>query len=237
MDNPYGTLYLIPSLLGEIEPLEVLPLSIKKVIDKTDHFIVENEKTARHFIKRVLPGKSQPSLTLFTLNKYTEETEYAEFLNPCLAGHDMGIISEAGVPGVADPGAEIVALAHNHGIAVYPLVGPNSILLALMASGMNGQNFCFNGYLPIEKGERKRKIKQLEKQSAKGGAQIFMETPYRNMKMLEDITTVCDPTTRLCIAADITLPTQFIQTKKISEWAAHLPDINKRPCIFIIQNE
>ena len=184
-----GKLYLIPSLMGEVEPLEVLPLAVKKVIDMTQHYIVENEKSARAFIKKVLPSKSQDRLRINVLNKYTQVEEVPEFLNPCLDGHHVGVISEAGAPGVADPGGEVVMLAHQKGIRVVPLVGPSSILMAMMASGMNGQNFAFNGYLPIDKSQRSKKLKSLEKLSQKSEqSQIFMETPYRNMKMFEDLT-------------------------------------------------
>ena len=230
-----GKLYLIPSLLGETEPLEVLPMKVKKVIDFTNHFIVENEKSARAFIKKVLPSKSQPELQLSVLNKYTEDTEHSKMLDPCLEGNPVGIISEAGVPCLADPGSDIVNIAHEKGIEVVPLSGPSSILMALIASGLNGQQFSFNGYLPIEMGLRKRKLASLEKLSAKGHTQIFMETPYRNMKILDDILAVCNHNTKLCIAADISLPTEFIKTKTIREWRFKIPDLHKRPTIFVMQ--
>lgn len=154
-----GKLFLIPTTLGDNEPLEVLPISIKQAIEKIDHYIVENEKSARHFIKKISPRKSQPNLKISVLNKYTEPEELPPMLLPCFDGHHIGILSEAGCPGIADPGADIVKLAHEKNIAVTPLVGPSSITLALMASGMNGQKFCFNGYLPIDKAERKQAIK------------------------------------------------------------------------------
>lgn len=235
MDNDFGKLYLIPSLLGDTEPLEVLPMKVKKVIDSVDHYIVENEKSARAFIKKVHPSKSQPELQLQVLNKYTDESEYPEMLLPCLQGDDMGIISEAGAPCLADPGADIVSIAHEKGIDVIPISGPSSILLALIASGLNGQQFTFNGYLPIDMGPRKRRIGALEKASAKGVAQIFMETPYRNMKLLEDVLAVCHYNTKLCIAADISLGSEFIKTKTIREWRVKLPDLHKRPAIFVLQ--
>ncbi|MCH8553822.1 MAG: SAM-dependent methyltransferase [Schleiferiaceae bacterium] len=231
-----GTLYLLPTLLGDVEPLEVLPLAVKKVLDSTDFFIVENEKTARHFIKRVLPSKSQPDLKLFVLNKFTDPKELTRFIEPLEKGHSMGLLSEAGAPGVADPGADIVSLAHHRSIRVVPVVGPSSILLALMASGLNGQNFAFSGYLPIEKDARKRKIKSLESLSkSKSQTQIFMETPYRNMKLVKDLFDTLAPSTMLCIATDITMPTEFIQTHSIAHWRNHVPDIHKRPTMFIIQ--
>lgn len=229
-----GTLYLIPSLLGDNEPLEVLPMRIRKVIDMTDHFIVENEKSARAFIKRVHPQKPQPSLQLFVLNKYTDVTEYARFLEPCRQGLPVGIISEAGAPCIADPGADIVSIAHRENIPVEPLVGPSSILLALMASGMNGQKFAFNGYLPVDTYGRKKAIRHLEMAARKGTTQIFMETPYRNNKMMEDLVAAADDRSMLCVAVDITLPTQYIKTKMISQWRKALPDLHKRPCIFIL---
>lgn len=230
----YGTLYLIPTLLGDVEPLEVLPMKIKKVIDHTAHYIVENEKSARAFIKKVHPGRSQPQLKMDILNKYTEPTEYEKMLEPCLLGHDVGILSEAGVPCLADPGSEIVAIAHRKNITVVPLSGPSSILMGLIASGMNGQEFTFNGYLPIETAKRKKKLIALEKQSTRGMTQIFMETPYRNMKLLEDVLAACDRKTRLCIAVDISLQTESIKTKTIAEWRQSPIDIHKRPAIFIL---
>jgi len=230
-----GKLYLIPSLLGDVEPLEVLPMKVKKVIDHTQHFIVENEKSARAFIKKVLPSKPQPSLVLSVLNKYTEAIEYESLIEPCLLGHDVGIISEAGVPCLADPGSEVVSIAHKKGITVIPLSGPSSILMGLIASGMNGQNFTFNGYLPIETGKRKKKLIALEKLSQRGTTQIFMETPYRNMKLLEDVLAACDRNTRLCIASDISLPTEFIQTKTVAMWKQNPPDLHKKPTIFLIE--
>lgn len=233
MDNN-GKLYLIPALLGDTEPLEVLPMKVKKVIDFTQHFIVENEKSARAFIKKVHPSKSQPELNIKVLNKYTEETEYASMLSPMFDGHSVGIISEAGVPCLADPGSEIVNLAHQKGLQVIPISGPSSILMALIGSGFNGQLFSFNGYLPIDTGQRKRKITALEKIAVKGHTQIFMETPYRNMKLLEDVLSVCNPRTKLCIARDISLPEELIQTKTIRDWKQKTPDLHKRPTIFIL---
>jgi 16S rRNA (cytidine1402-2'-O)-methyltransferase len=229
-----GVLYLIPTLLGDSEPLEVLPMRVKKCIDVVDHYIVENEKSARAFIKRVLPSKKQPDLVLFTLNKFTEPAEFSRFLEPCRQGFPVGILSEAGTPCIADPGAVIVEIAHRESIKVVPLVGPSSILLALMASGMNGQKFTFNGYLPVETSARKKEIRKLEAIARKGITQIFMETPYRNQRMIEDLLVAAEDNMRLCIAADISLPTEFIQTKTIKQWRGKVPDLNKRPCIFIL---
>ena len=231
-----GKLYLIPTTLGEREPLEVMPLSVKKVVEQVDYYIVENEKSARRFIKKITPKKSQPDLQLMLLDKYADEQETLRYLDVCDNGNNVGLLSEAGVPAIADPGASIVALAHRKGIQVVPLVGPSSILLAMMSSGLNGQNFAFNGYLPIEKVDRKKSIKQLERLSAeKNQAQIFIETPYRNDKMMTDLLGTLTPTTRLCVAADITLPTEFIQTRFAKDWKNGRPDLHKRPAIFIIQ--
>ena len=183
-----GKLYLIPTTLGETEPLEVMPLSVKKVIEQIDYYIVENEKSARKFIKKISPKKQQPTLTIKLLDKYAIEEETQRYLDVCEQGINVGLLSEAGVPAIADPGASIVKLAHQKNIQVIPLVGPSSILMAMMASGMNGQNFAFNGYLPIDKADRKRAIKDLERISGdKGQSQIFIETPYRNEKMFADL--------------------------------------------------
>lgn len=234
-DAPKGKLYLIPTTLGDTSALEVLPISVKKVVELIDHYIVENEKAARRSIKAISASKSQPSLNLSLLNKFTEDSEIPTYLQPCLDGINVGLLSDAGVPGVADPGAEVVKIAHQKGIQVVPLVGPSSILMAMMASGMNGQNFAFNGYLPIEQKQRKMELKRLEKLSyEQGQSQLFIETPYRNDNMLQDIVTTVHPETKVCVACDITLPTEFIITKSASNWKASMPDLHKRPAIFII---
>jgi len=238
MNKAKGKLYLIPTRLGDNAPLEVLPISIKRVIENIDYYIVENEKTARRFIKKISSSKSQPSLKINILNKFTEANELPSYLNACLEGKNVGLLSEAGCPGIADPGAEIVKIAHQKGIRVIPLVGPSSILLALMSSGMNGQNFAFNGYLPIEKSERKASLKQLERLSFdKKQTQIFIETPYRNNKMLEDICKSLNINTRICVACDITLPSEYIKTQTVEEWKHTTVDLHKRPCIFIIKKD
>ena len=230
-----GKLYLIPTTLGDTEPLEVMPLSVKKVVEHLDLFIVENEKSARRFIKKITPTKSQSSLQLMLLDKYSDDFEIQNYLDACEKGVSVGLLSEAGVPAVADPGASIVKLAHQKGIQVVPLVGPSSILMAMMGSGMNGQNFAFNGYLPIDKSDRKRAIKELEKISRdKNQSQIFIETPYRNEKMLDDLRAVLSPETRVCIACDITLPSEYIKTFTIKEWKNIKTDLHKRPTIFIL---
>lgn len=230
-----GKLYLIPTTLGETEPLEVMPLSVKKVVEQIDYYIVENEKSARKFIKKISPKKQQSSLHIMLLDKYAEEIETHKYLDVCQQGINIGLLSEAGVPAVADPGATIVKLAHQKNIQVVPLVGPSSILMAMMSSGMNGQNFAFNGYLPIDKGDRKRALKDLEKLSKdKNQAQIFIETPYRNEKMFTDLKGALTPTTNLCIAADITLPSEYIKTLMVKDWKTQHPDLHKKPAIFII---
>jgi 16S rRNA (cytidine1402-2'-O)-methyltransferase len=230
-----GKLYLIPTTLGDTEPLEVMPLSVKKVVEEIDYYIVENEKSARAFIKKISPKKAQPSLQIMSLDKYAEEIETRRYLDVCKQGISVGLLSEAGVPAVADPGASIVKLAHENNIQVVPLVGPSSILMALMSSGMNGQNFAFNGYLPIDKGDRKKALKDLEKLSKeKNQSQIFIETPYRNEKMFADLKAVLSPSTKLCIAADITLSSEFIKTLSMEDWKHQTPDLHKKPAIFII---
>jgi len=234
--NFKGKLYLIPTTLGEVAPEEVLPQTVKRAIDFITDYIVENEKTARKFIKQIHPEKAQPSLRISLLNKHTEEKEYAAMLQPCLEGKNVGLMSEAGCPGVADPGAVIVKLAHEKGIQVVPLVGPSSILLAMMGSGMNGQSFAFNGYLPIDKSEKKAALKNLERLSfEKNQAQLFIETPYRNNKLLEDMLQALQNSTLLCIATDITLPTEYIKTLTVNDWKKTKVDLHNRPTIFIIQ--
>ena len=233
--NILGKLYLIPTTLGEMNADDVLPQTIKRAIDFIDYYIVENEKTARKSIKIVHAEKKQSELKLFLLNKHTNTKEHLDFIKPLLEGFNVGLMSEAGCPGVADPGAVIVKIAHEKGIQVIPLVGPSSILLALMASGMNGQSFTFNGYLPIDKSEKKQAIKGLEKLSFdKNQSQLFIETPYRNNKLLEDILLTLQPNTLLCIACDITLPTEYIKTMLVNLWKKQKVDLHNRPCIFII---
>lgn len=230
-----GKLYLIPTTLGEMNPHDVLPQTVKRAIDFIDDYIVENEKTARKFIKSIHPEKVQSSLRLSSLNKRTEISEYNAMIAPCLSGLNVGLMSEAGCPGVADPGAVIVKIAHEKGIQVIPLVGPSSILLAMMGSGMNGQSFAFNGYLPIDKGEKKAALKNYENlSSTKNQSQIFIETPYRNNKLLEDLLQALQPNTHLCIATDITLPTEYIKTLRVEEWKKTKVDLHNRPTIFII---
>jgi len=238
MQNSLGNLYLIPCTLGETPPLEVLPLLVKKAIEHIDYYIVEHEKTARRFIKEIVPRKSQPDLHFEVINKFTDDSDIPNMLLPCFKGKDIGVISDAGCPGIADPGAAVIRQAHEKGVKVVPLVGPSSILLAMMASGLNGQNFAFNGYLPIDKKERKRKLKSLEHLSIdKKQSQLFIETPYRNNQMLESIRKNLQTNTKLCIACDITLPSEYIKTQTVLEWKHSPIDLNKRPTLFIIQGE
>ncbi len=231
-----GNLFLIPCTLGDTTPLEVLPLLVKKAIEDIDIFIVENEKNARRFIKSICPNKKQPSLNFSIINKYTDNSEIPEMLTPCMLGQNVGVISDAGCPGIADPGAAVVEQAHLKGIKVIPLVGPSSILLAMMASGFNGQNFSFNGYLPIDKGERKIEIKRLERLSLEQNqSQLFIETPYRNNQMLDSLITALHPQTHICVACDITLSTEYIKTHTANDWKKIKVDLHKRPTLFIIQ--
>lgn len=234
----FGTLYLIPVMLGETAANEVLPASVLRAVSLIDDYVVENSKVARKFIKAIDPEKKQSTLNLFELNKHTDEKEILSFMQPLLEGKNMGLMSDAGCPGVADPGAVIVALAHQKGIKVIPLVGPSSILLSLMGSGMNGQSFTFNGYLPIDKSEKKSMLRNLEKWSfERNQSQLFIETPYRNNQLMEEMTQILHPNTLLCVACDLTLPTEIMLTKPISFWKKHKIDLHKRPCIFIVHKK
>ena len=231
-----GNLYLIPATLGGENVQDVIPELVIRIINQTRFYIVENVRTARRFLSKAGIETSIDSLTFFELNKHTKPEEYKEYLKPALEGNHIGIISEAGVPAVADPGAVMVQLAHSKNIRVVPLTGPSSIILALMASGMNGQSFAFNGYLPIKKPERIKAIRFFEKRSQQENqAQLFIETPYRNMALLEDMLVACDDNTRLCIAADLTLESEYIHTLSVKEWKKRKPALHKRPAIFIIQ--
>lgn len=228
-------LFLIPTTLGDTSIERVLPPDLMQIISSIPVFIVENLRTARRFLKKVNPAIVIDDLTFFELNQHTDKNEISRFLEPNRHGFDIGIISEAGCPGIADPGAEVVKIAHIRNIQVVPLVGPSSILLALMASGMSGQNFAFNGYLPIRNPEKSLQIKLLEKRMiTECQTQIFIETPYRNVQLLDELLKNCDPATMLCIAVDITLDTEFILSKPVSYWKTNIPDIQKRPAIFMI---
>lgn len=229
-----GNIYLIPNTLGGKNFSETIPIDVQSKLMSITYLIVENERTARAYIKSMLPDKNQQELRIDILDKHTDPLDLPKFLDAAEEGHDIGIISEAGVPCVADPGAEIVSIAHRRGLNVFPLVGPSSILLALMGSGFNGQQFTFRGYLPFDKQIRKRVFQAMVKDCRDGITQIFMETPYRNNKLLEELLTILHPETKLCIAVDITLDSQEIKTKTISQWKQERFDLSKRPAIFLI---
>lgn len=233
--TPCGTLYLIPTPLGET-PLDlVLPEETRRITARLDHFVVEHAKTARAFLKQIGTATPLQQLALAELNEHTPESELRHLLAPLLAGHDVGLLSEAGCPAIADPGANLVRLAHRSGIPVKPLVGPSSILLALMASGLVGQRFAFHGYLPAKPDERALKLKELEKRAAReDAAQAFIETPYRNPAMLETILSACQPDTQVTVACDLTLTTEYVLTQTVETWRKSLPELNKRPCVFLL---
>ena len=231
-----GVLYLIPTPLGENPPLEVLPLTVKKIIEDQNHFIIENEKAARRFIKKIAPNKNQDQLILYPLNKFITQEETETYLDQCKAGISMALFSDAGCPGIADPGSVIVAKAHRLGIQVKPIVGPSSLILAMMSSGMNGQNFAFNGYLPIEQKKRRQAIIKFEKKAIKDNqAQLFIETPYRSDSLLNELLKVLLSNTLLCVGCDLSLKNEYIKTLTISQWKNEKANLNKRPCIFIIE--
>ena len=215
--------------------MKVIPEKVIDLTRKLRFFIVEDLRSARRFLRQIDKGFPIDDSEFFELNKHTPESDISRFLEPVLKGYDIGIMSEAGLPGIADPGARIIDLAHRKNIKVTPMSGPSSIILALISSGLNGQNFTFNGYLPIKPAERAAKLKDLEKKASEGYAQIFMETPYRIQKMIETIVSTCHNDTKLCIAADITLSTEYIRTQKISEWKKALPVLNNRLVVFVIQ--
>ena len=231
-----GVIYLISTPIGNNSPLEVIPLFVIQKLEDLTHFIVENEKKARRFIKRTLPDKNQNELIIYELNKFSQQKEIDNFLIPCFNGISLGLLSDSGSPCIADPGAILVSKAHKNNIIVKPLVGPSSILLAMMSSGMNGQNFTFNGYLPINKKDRITALIKFQKKAYSNNyPQLFIETPYRNKILLDEMIDVLDKSTRLCIACDLTLDTEFIKTKSIFEWEKRKPNIYKRLCIFIIE--
>lgn len=230
-----ASLFLIPVTLGDTDHRRVLPEYNREIILQIKHFIVENIRTARRFLKKTEPSIVIDDLTFYELNKHTSPEDVAGYLVPLTKGEHVGVISEAGCPAVADPGADVVAIAQRKNYPVVPLVGPSSILMSVMASGFNGQSFAFHGYLPIEPGERAKKIKALEQRVyAEHQTQLFIETPYRNNKMVEDILHNCRPQTRLCIAANITCEGEYIRTKTIKEWQGKVPDLTKIPCIFLL---
>lgn len=228
-------LYLIPVLLGETSIEKVIPSYNTGIISELKFFIVENIRTARRFLKKCNPEIDIDELIFLELNKHTDKKDISGFLDPMKRGVSIGVMSEAGCPGVADPGADVVAIAQQKGYKVVPLVGPSSILMAVMASGFNGQSFAFHGYLPIDSNERINKLKQLETICYKEDqTQLFIETPYRNMKLAEDILEHCKPQTQLCIATNISCEDEQIITKSVKAWKGNLPDLNKKPTIFLI---
>ena len=236
-----GTLFLIPNTLGETEALaNVLPEQVQRITSQLDYFVAENAKTARAFLKLV--GARHPlckpmqEIKIAELNVNTPAAALSDLLAPLLAGQDGGLVSEAGVPAVADPGADLVRLAHQHKIPVRPLVGPSSLLLAVMASGLNGQSFAFNGYLPTDAGQRDKRIKELEQRSRKEKqTQLFIETPYRNAAMLEALVASCAPGTLICVATDLSLPSETIRTMTAAQWkSAAAPDFHKKPTVFLL---
>lgn len=231
-----GKLYLIPNTLGSAETGTIIPSEVAQMAVKLRHFIVEDLRTARRYLRLLDRQMDIDGSQFFMLNKRTTPAQWSEYLKPLKAGHDVGIISEAGCPGVADPGAEVVKLAHEAGIQVVPMVGPSSILLAMMASGMNGQSFAFVGYIPIKKEDRLSMIKQLESRSrAEHQSQLFIETPFRNNHLAQDIINTCAPKTRLCIACNLTLPDEYVVTKTVAQWKGKLPELHKKPTLFILQ--
>ncbi len=232
---PLGTLYLIPVPLAENAAAKSFTPYLVDTINSIKEYIVENEKTARRFLKEAGLKTPQSELIIHDYGKHNRADGTAEFFKGLQAGNDVGLMSEAGCPGIADPGAELVDKAHRMGIKVVPLVGPSSILLALMASGFNGQSFTFHGYLPIDKVDRSKRIKELENLAVKNNqTQLFIETPFRNNTMLEEILKTANPRTKLCIACDLTAETEFVQTKTIAEWQKKVPELHKRPTIFLL---
>ncbi len=229
-----ASLYLIPVPLADVPLEQCLPSGNKDIILSLKYFIVENIRSARRFLKLVDKSIDIDSLHFVELNKHTTAEEMTTYLNPMKEGHSIGIISEAGCPAIADPGSDVVAIAQRKGYQVCPLVGPSSILLALMSSGFNGQSFTFNGYLPIKDDERAKTLKNLEQKSLRGETQIFIETPYRNDKMLAELYRHCKGSSKLCIASNITAPNAMIQTKTLQEWAKQKINLGKVPTIFLL---
>jgi len=233
-----GTLYLIPTPLGDGELAWIIPDAVRQRAAKLEHYIVEHPKTARRFLRQA--GCVQPlqKISMSILDEHTPNSQLPALLAPLLEGADVGLLSEAGCPAIADPGAALVRLAHQRNLRVVPLVGPSSILLALMASGLNGQCFAFQGYLPIEASKRVKKIAELEKESIlRSQTQIFIETPYRNQKLMELLVSMCRPDTRLCIACNLTLPDEHVATRTIGQWKDYSPDLDKKPSIFLLQGD
>lgn len=228
-------LYLLPVTLGDTPIESVLPSYNKEIILQIKHFIVEDVRSARRFLKKVDKEIDIDALSFYPLNKHTSPEEISGYLKPLAEGDSMGVISEAGCPAVADPGADVVAIAQRKNMKVVPLVGPSSIILSVMGSGFNGQSFAFHGYLPIEAGERVKTLKLLEQRIyAENQTQLFIETPYRNNKMAEEILRTCRPQTKMCIAANLTCEGEYIKTRTVKEWKGKVPDLSKIPCIFLL---
>ena len=235
MGNNKGRLYLIPSPLGENDPSEVIPAPVLESLKGFRTFVVEEIRTARRYLSKAGLKGHIGELQFFELNEHTEPAVIEGYLRLFEDGNDVALISEAGLPAVADPGAQLVSLAHRHGIEVIPAVGPSSLMLALMASGLNGQSFAFCGYIPAKTDERRNKLKTLEKVSSQlKQTQILIETPYRNDSLFADILSICGASTKVCVAANITMPDAYIKTKKVSEWKKEGLVIGKRPCVFLI---
>lgn len=232
---PEGVLYLIPCTLGEYPPTQVLPVPVLELIRTLDTFIVENSKSARAFLKACEIPTPQNQLQIFEIDKHDDSQDVSDFISLVVQGKNAGLISEAGVPAVADPGAKIVKLAHQKKLKVVPLTGPSSLLLALMASGMDGQRFSFHGYLPIDRAERIKMLQRLEKDALQNSqTQLFIETPYRNNNLLKDICETLQPNTRLCVAVNLTLPDEKVITLTIREWRKQSVDLHKKPTVFLI---
>ncbi len=229
-----GKLFLIPVTLGNEKYIDVIPQGVLEKIRDLRFFVVEEIRTARRFLKLIDKSFPIDDTTFFILNEHTSVNNIEPYLDPAIKGNDIGVMSEAGLPCIADPGASIVSLAHIKGIEVHPLTGPSSIIMALIASGFNGQNFTFNGYLPKESSDRIKKIKELERLSNRGVSQIFMETPYRNQRLFEALLDTCHKETRLCVAIDITLAGEKIATKKISEWKKNTPNLKDHYAVFVL---
>lgn len=234
---PHGSLYLIPTPLGDLDPRMVMPTEAINQLLSTKYLIVEQLRTARRLLKKIDQDIQIDEIHFNELNKFTDNSKIKSFLDPIFDGHDVGLISEAGSPCVADPGAMVVRAAHEAGIKVIPLSGPSSITQALMASGFNGQSFCFHGYLPIHADERVKFLKSIERESAlKNETQIFIETPFRNDQVMEALLKSCSPQTMLCVASNISLPDESIATKSLASWQNKRPDIHKKPTVFLLYN-
>jgi len=230
-----GKIYLVPVTLGGEDFNYVIPASVISITRDIRYFVVEEIRSARRYLRLIDKVFPIEESHFEILNEHTGDTDISNYLDPCFKGYDLGLMSEAGLPGIADPGARLIKIAHRRGIRVIPLTGPSSIIMALISSGLNGQNFTFNGYLPVKQPERESKLRELERRAHDGFAEIFIETPYRNQKMLESILEICNKDSMLCIAADISLPSESILTKSISDWKIKIPDLKHRLVVYILQ--